>query len=236
MTKKIAVFVEGQTEQIFLVELIKALAGKKNITFEHMKQHGGELVSTEVVLSGGIDDFYFLIVSCNNDNQVNSQIKRRHQSLTKNGYSHIVGIRDIYPSPLADLPLFEQYKNAGIPQEGTPVEIVLAVLETEAWFIAESTHFERLPRPISPHELAASFGIDRDINPDHIEHPAILLDDIYRTKGMRYEKRRLQVTKLVRRLSMEEMYTSVASRSSSFRQLVSVLENAMTNIPSIGIH
>ncbi|WP_039784736.1 hypothetical protein [Herbaspirillum huttiense] len=131
MTKKIAVFVEGQTEQIFLIELLKALAGRKNITFERMEQHRGELVSTEVILSGGLDDFYFLIVSCNSDSQVNSQIKRRHKALTDSGYAHIVGLRDIYPSPLSELPLFEEHKLAGIPREGAPVDIVLAVLETE---------------------------------------------------------------------------------------------------------
>ncbi|WP_039784735.1 hypothetical protein [Herbaspirillum huttiense] len=68
-----------------------------------------------------------------------------------------------------------------------------------------------------------------------IEHPAVLLDNIYRSKGMRYEKKRLQVAKLVKRLSMEEMYTSVAARSKSFGQLINVLEAAMSNASDAAI-
>ena len=62
MTKKLAIFVEGLTEQEFTIKLLLELAGKRNIEFEIQTQYKGILSFTELRTSGDSDIYVSLLI------------------------------------------------------------------------------------------------------------------------------------------------------------------------------
>ena len=74
MTKKLAVFVEGLTEQEFTIKLLIELAGSRGIAFEIQSQHRGRLSFTEL-RSHEAPEISVLVANCCNEDQVKTQIK-----------------------------------------------------------------------------------------------------------------------------------------------------------------
>jgi hypothetical protein len=101
--KKIACFVEGQTEQIFVERLFQEIAGYKKIYIETFKFQGCKGNRRIQPLKPSIvkdAPFFVLLYNCDGDSQVVSDIKSQHKSLTNSGYEKIIGLKDLYPDPL----------------------------------------------------------------------------------------------------------------------------------------
>lgn len=108
---KLAVFVEGWTELSFVERLIGEIAGSHNIAFEKRRIVGGSQVPRKVIsieatkpIAG--QKFYVLLFDCGGDHQVKPRIEEQHLSLTKSGFSAIIGLRDVRPNTCRrDIPL-----------------------------------------------------------------------------------------------------------------------------------
>ncbi len=91
--KRMAIFVEGQTEQMFAEGLIRRVAGERNIQIDAVKAHGGKLnprqfleISTKSE-SDASKKYYVIIYDSNNDGRVLSDIIEKYDELVVNGYS-----------------------------------------------------------------------------------------------------------------------------------------------------
>lgn len=230
MTKKIAVFVEGLTEQEFTLKLITELTGRRNISFEIAMQRNGHLSTVEVRKKNtATPEIHILIANCCCDNQVKSQIRDQYNNLLSVGYSMIIGLRDVFPFSHSEIPDLEENLYTGLPNGAVPIKIHLAIMEIEAWFLEEITHFQRIDSKLSKQSL-----VDNGFNPlttraHELPNPARTLDDIYSTVEKRYQKSRRQIQRTVNSLSYEELYTNVRSNSPSLDQYVSCLEDAVFN-------
>ena len=103
--KKIACFVEGQTEQIFVERLFQEIAGYKEIDIETYKIQGCKGNRRIQSLKQSIKKdapFFVLLYNCDCDSQVHSDIKNEYESLTNSGYEKILGLRDLYPRSLSE--------------------------------------------------------------------------------------------------------------------------------------
>src|SRR5262245_9754849 len=129
--KRMAIFVEGQTEQIFVERLLKEIAGQHRISINKLKFKEGnkikrfaQLIDTEAVSPN--TKYYFIIYNCDTDNRVMSDVRDQYESLAKNGYTAITAIRDTYPEIK-----YEQLKEArqrlkfGIKTK--PVEVLIVL-------------------------------------------------------------------------------------------------------------
>jgi hypothetical protein len=149
--EKLAIFVEGQTEQIFVSKLLEEVAEKSMLAIECTSGEGGsgrsirtfKLVKQSPV-GATSSKYYILIYRSNNDSRVVSDIRDQHSSLTGNGYKAIIGLRDVYPKSRADIPAIKQNSQRVLPKAGTPIFLVFAILEIEAWFLAEYSHFTKI--------------------------------------------------------------------------------------------
>jgi hypothetical protein len=86
--KKLALFVEGQTEQIFVAKLLIELGGRHRLRVEAIRMFGGGKVCPRMELyrltSGPPRPehiFYALIIDCGNDARVVSEINDRYESM-----------------------------------------------------------------------------------------------------------------------------------------------------------
>ena len=78
--KKLAIFVEGKTEQIFVNKLLREIAGTINISIEIQSQEGRKFV--EVIMKDietSATKFFVLIYNSGGDRRVASDIKKQYR-------------------------------------------------------------------------------------------------------------------------------------------------------------
>lgn len=223
---KIALFVEGFTELEFVQSLIKAICGKRRVTFEIQEQFKGSLVLVRIDTAPNATT-HVTIVNCRSDEQVKTRLRDAYPSLVSSGYTHVIGLRDVYPFSSADIPKIQAALAVGIPTGPIPAEIHLAITEVESWFLDEITHFERIDSGLTAQAItSAGFDVRNTLGADWT-HPAKTLDDIYRITGKRYRKKTSHIRRTVNALSLEELYVSVRERSPSFNGFLAGLEEAL---------
>ena len=231
--KRLAIFVEGQTEKIFVRKLLEEIAGKINIAIAEQDIRGkqGSRI-TALTMSDHITfqtKYYVLIYNSGTDTNVASDIRDQYQSLVASGYSQIIGLRDVYPIPISGKNRLELGLQHGLPKGVITAHIVLAVMEIEAWFLAEWKHFLKIDARLTTVLIQQALGFNPEL--DDMEtrlHPAEDLHQIYQLVGRAYKKRKKQVDTVVLNLDYEFLYLQLVSSVPSFAKFVSYIDNFMT--------
>jgi len=216
--KKLAVFVEGLTEQLFVDRLISEIAGRHTIAIEHRKMLGKAARPRWRILKASRlepnQDYFILIVDCSADNRVKSEILDQYDSLVSNGYSAIVGIRDVCPEfPHAQIPQLRAGLQYKLRTKPVCVAFALGVMEIETWFISEHTHFSRLSPKLTTDYISGCVGFDPSKDDIQLRfHPAADLDSIYQLVNHRYTKKRAFLQNTTNLLDYAALYLSVSLR------------------------
>jgi len=231
--KKIALFVEGQTEQIFAEKLIREIIGMHGFSIESYKFWGGKNISRNPFWlttqnANGISEYYFVIYDCGGDGKVQSDIRERLDSLREESFSLVIGIRDVFPE--TDIEGLKRYLYFGIPAiSGVSVKIVLVVNEIEAWFLAEETHYPKISKKLSFKTANDISGID--VSKDDtkiIPHPSDILKKIYMRGRTTYDKSKEKVQRTVDAIDYENLYLNVRNRNDSLNELLTCLDGLIT--------
>lgn len=224
--KKFAVFVEGLTEQEFVINLIKRHAGSKKLKVEIRSQHRGHLQLEGIYPNSGLAEWHVLIVNCNNDEQVKTQIIDNYGSLIAHGYQYIIGVKDVFPFKPHEVSRVRAAISKGLPTGQVPIDMHLAVMEVEAWFIEEYTHFSRI-HPSIDESVVRSFGFDRAVmKAEEIEHPADLLHRIYQSSGLAYKKSKRHIARTINALDLDVIFGAARQRAPSLDGFLQSVEKA----------
>lgn len=230
--KKIAFFVEGQTELIFVERLLQEVAGAKSIEIRRSASRGSgaaRLVEIRATATTSGAEYFALLVDCGSDSTVASDVRDHYDGLATAEYSAIVGIRDVYPAKRTDIPKLERWLYHGVKTKPIRPDLLLAVMEVECWFIAEYTHFERIDAQLTCAAILANVGYDPSlIDIEDRDHPAGDLDGIYKIAGMAYKKDRRRVQRTVNALDMAHLYYQVPDRLPRLKSLVIIIDNFLT--------
>ncbi len=217
---KMAVFVEGQTEQLFVERLIKEIAGARSVQLDSVNMIG-RVRTVKLKIPDPLSEKYVLIVNSGSDSTVASDVRENYDSLVRNGYSAMLALRDVYPHLLTDLPALQRRLGYGVKTKPIQVSFVLAVMEIEAWFLAEHTHFERLHSDLTADRIAAVLGFDPRVD-DMAQrgHPAGDLHAAYKLVGLAYTKRRANALRTIGALDFAALYLEVIERMQALKVLV----------------
>ena len=229
---RLAVFVEGYTEAVFVEKLIEEIAGQNKVLIEHRKIRGGRTTPRRMwALKASKptgEEYYVLLLDCGGDELVKTRIQEEHDNLTKKGYSRLIGIRDVRPTfTHGDIPKLE----AGLPKyiktSLAPVVFILSIMEIEAWFLAEATHFPRIEPSITVAAISANIGFDPE-NDDMEQRlcPADDLNACYALGGKAYVKHHAKIT--VDALDYALIYTELRSKINYLDRLISVIDAFLT--------
>jgi hypothetical protein len=198
---KLAIFVEGYTELIFAEKLVREIAGDNNVFIEKKFVTGGvnsrrRVKQIQATNKHNNERYYVLIMDCQGDRQVKTRIIEEHKNLTNNGYSGIIGIRDVRPDfSFADIPKLELQLLTYIKTSLIPVEFILGVMEIEAWFLAEASHFPRIATAITVPAIITALGFDpQKEDMQQRPYPSQDLARCYAIGGVTYHKRNAQQT------------------------------------------
>lgn len=227
MPRKIAIFVEGPTEQMFVGKLLTEIAGEDNITIQ--TGNARSRIRIAELRSGEIDsECFVLLYHCHGDEGVMARIKQNYQNLCDGGYSVILGLRDLYPLNKSELQKVIDNNNVGVNFNVVPVSITISVLETEAWFIKETSHFTRLDANLTFQKILDELGIDvRTLVAEDIVSPSKTLNDIYSLVGLTYDKKRWQVQLTVDQLDYGEIYINLKDEINALDLLITDINNSL---------
>jgi len=228
--KKIAIFVEGQTELLFMDRLVHELAVSEGLVVELAEASGGSSRARRMKILKRAQpaegrQCYVLIVNCGGDSMVKSDILERHHGLAAAGFALVLGLRDVYGQfRYEDVPRLRESLRYGLPRRNPVVEIILSVMEIEAWFLAEHTHFQRIARELTPERIARQLRFDpRWDDLERRWHPAQDLDRAYQLGGARYTKQRGNVARTLDCLDFALLLAEVPRRFRDFGRLASLL-------------
>jgi hypothetical protein len=229
-----AIFVEGQTELIFVERLLFAMLGYQDLRIELEKQYGG--LYHEIGVRGAPPENAFykvLLVNCACDGKVLPAIEERAGRLRNAGYDGILGLRDIHPTPSSELEEIYRLTADRLVSMPLPCKVVIAVREIEAWFIADTGHFVRYNPALTSAFIQQRIGVDverRDV--EQISHPSKLLNEIYNLVGDEYHKKLKEAHRVVNNLSYEYLYLEAPDSVPALKKFLDELDVAMVRSPS----
>jgi hypothetical protein len=232
---RLAVFAEGYTEILFVEKLIEEIAGRNKVRIELREIRGGRTTRrTMRLLRAARPDtgqqYYVLLFDCGGDDLVKARIREEHASLTKIGYSKIIGIRDVRPKfTYTDIPKLEAYLPKYVKTSLAPVEFILSIMEIEAWFLAETTHYPRIDSSITVPAIKAALGFDPE-NDDMEQrlNPAQDLSNCYAIGGKTYLKHKAQVKVTMAALDYTLIYMVLCDKFRYLKRLLASIDAFLT--------
>ncbi|MFZ1936481.1 MAG: hypothetical protein WCB27_15040 [Thermoguttaceae bacterium] len=232
---KLAVFVEGLTEVLFMDKLIEEIAGEHNVLIEHRAIRGGTTtkLTTRLIKAARPNTgqkYFVLIYDCGADNSVKTRIRYEHQNLTNHGYSRIIGLHDVAPTFTRDeIPKLEASLPKYIKTSLIPVTFILAIMEIEGWFLAETTHYGRIDPAITVAAIKETLKFD----PEHDDMeqrsaPADDLDNCYKIGGKRYTKRKGRLQRTADALDYAPIYIKFPEKFRYVGKMIGCIEAFLT--------
>lgn len=224
-----AIFVEGQTELVFIERLLFKMLGYQDLRIERQTQHGG--FYHEIGVRGappGNACHNVLLVNCACDGKVLSAIEERANKLLNAGYDRILGLHDIHPAPSDELEEIYELTANRLVSMPLPCKLVIAVREIEAWFIADTEHFGHYNPLLTPEFIQQQIGVDvtqQDV--EQIPHPAELLKMIYNLVGGTYRKKLKEAHHVVNILNYEYLYLEAPDSVPALKKFLDELDVAM---------
>ncbi len=229
--KKLAIFVEGLTEQILVRQMLQAVLDRNKIAIQTVKITGGHNVrmSFTVMKAAHLDrqtDYYVLIYDCGGESNVKSYMLARRQKLVSSGYQMILGLRDVYPTfERKDVRKLRKGLNQQLPQKRARTYIHLAIMETEAWFLGEFHHLRRVSGILTPEYVEKRLGFNpRTGDIEGREHPTRDLKAVYHLAGHDYTKKKDRLNSIVSKLDFQYFTHGLCERMPSLDQFVKELE------------
>lgn len=226
---KMAIFVEGQTERIFLEMCICEVAGRKGLCIQSKQITGGTKAPRTISLLNTIGnpasaEKFFLIYDCGNDELVKSRILEEYSSLSSSGYSKILGVRDLYPIEYRDLGRLEQGLCANLPS--TNIEIFVAVMETESWFLACYPLFCAINKSLDTAAIKTILGFDPSVyDLELVRRPSKSINRIFRRIGLRYQKKKSEVQSIVDKIDYADLYLRVRYKFNNLNRLFASIDS-----------
>jgi hypothetical protein len=229
--RKLAIFVEGLTEQILVRQMLNALLDRNRIAIQTVKITGGHNIrmSFTVMRAAHVErqtEYYVLIYDCGGETNVKAYLMAHRAKLVKSGYKMILGLRDVYPNfQREEMEKLDRGLNLHLPQKGARTKIHLAVMETEAWFLGEFHHLKKVSKKLSPEYVEDHLGFNpRTHNMEERERPADDMKAVYRLVGHDYTKKRDRLNAVVQKLDFHYFTRGLAERMPSLEKFVHSLE------------
>ncbi len=229
--RRLAIFVEGRTELLFIDRLIREVAERSQIAVHQRSIRGGgksgsprKYIEIQTPVLGNDESFYVLIVDCGGDHLVAQRVREEHQSLTNNGYDAVIGLRDVFPDfTKADVPRLRTMMRYGVRTKLIPVHFFLAVMEIEAWFLSEHNHFPLVDPAITVDAIHTNLGFNPELDDMSARLEAASdLNDAYQIGAKSYVKGDGRGT--VDKLSYDYIYLSLRDRIPDLQGLLSVVD------------
>ena len=236
--RKICVFVEGQTEQIFVREFLLKWYEYDHIAIECFQIVRSDTYPAEYEVHSKNAETFYQIVNVGNDNRVLSILLERVGGLKKRGFERIIGLRDMYGKAYRDrsrpgviddelnqsfISLAKDSIEAKLASDASLVSFHFAIMEIEAWMLAMYPSLLKKFPELKEDDLRKVYNIDEDVERT-VYHPADTLNEVFQMAGSSYEKHKSDAYSIVSCMDKEDFETLLNSgKSQTFKSFVEAL-------------
>ena len=169
--------------------------------------------------------YYVLIRDSGNDERVQSDIREDCTVLAKSNYEKILGLRDVHPFEFNDIPKLLKHIRHGMPNNIIPIKVILAIMEIEAWFIAEKSHFQQIHPLLTEKTVINFLGFDPSSNDvETLPHPFEVLKSIYGLAGQFYTKKKISLERTMDALDYDKIYLALKYDVNSLGRFISEID------------
>jgi len=226
---KMAIFVEGYTEVVFVDQLIQEIANENAVRIEWRLISGGATcprtsrqIKAAQPQSG--QEHFVVLFDCGGDDAVKTRMIMEYPHLVAAGYTKIICIRDVYPKfSAADIPALKANLPKHVKTKPVVVDFVLSIMEIESWFLAEHTHFAKIDPALTVPAIVSKLGFDPESDDMQARaNPAKDLNDCYQLAGKNYEKRFAKET--IEALDFTHIYAGLVDKIPYLKKLCDIIE------------
>ncbi len=224
--KKLAIFVEGKTELIFIEKLVEEMAGIYNVEIQKRVLQGQNRCPFIEEFNDLDSQYKIRIYNSCNDAKVLSDIKENYQALLSKDFFTIIGLRDLYPIGYEKKERIQNRLKALLVNEDLIyTKMILAVMEIETWFIAEFNHYQNLDKHLTLEEISSVIDLQNIENFEReISHPANTLNNIYQLINKHWTKSEKQIRRTVEAIDYENLYLHTKEKVPSLKELIDTLD------------
>lgn len=238
--RRVAVFVEGQTELVFVRELLVKWYDydAKKIGFSCYNLLSNEFCDTSYQYGDEQSEHYYLIVNVGNDNSVLGKIRARMPFLVKGNYDVIIGLRDMYSTQyikdaqgreikdeVTKMHIEAVQEQIDALENGNKIHFHFAIMEVEAWLLGMCQYLKSIDDRLTTSYIKEKIGLDLDQDPEtKVFHPAAELGKIYELVGRKYGKHDSDISTIMSLLSSEDfMNLAMSEKCQSFHAFLDSL-------------
>ncbi len=241
---KTALFVEGQTELVFVREYLLKSYEYQNISLEcYTLFKDNALNETEYSFPNDNATHFYQIINVGNDNAVMTRLLNREQYLWNAGFHRIIALRDMYSKnyresiALNNQGKIEQALNQEFiktayqtiqnrAKKPEKIYFCFAIMEGESWILAFYHFLEKINPMLNVSYIQEQLKIDlSSIDPEkEFFHPAEILSRIYKLVGENYSKSKGNIEAIMAALEKEDFKNVIVSgKCASFRNFTDKL-------------
>lgn len=217
--RKVVIFTEGQSEQIFIRHLLLQTMDCSKVSFRCLRLYAGREIPAKFDYLNPNAEINFLIVNVGQDEKVLSIIKEREANLIRKGFERIIGLRDMYseeyskrsPSEINNsiTRLFIDGWNSTIQKMSNPskIRMHIAIMELEAWFLGIYDIFKRINSILSVEYIENELGFNlADIDPQtEFFKPAEEVNRIFQLVGLQYKKKEHDLESICSKINTDDL-------------------------------
>lgn len=238
--KKIAIFVEGYSEALFLKSFLLALfiPEKLNVIILNFLTSLGNYSIPDYIVDSPEIEFYIYLVG--NDEKVVSSILEQSSGIVNKGTYMIYGLRDMNCDTYHKLigpktkKVYQNINQKIIDENNlilncspniSKIKLFFSVMEIESWFISFNLLFERINPILKISYMNSKLKLNLDN--DDIEKyfkPKEILDKIFRMIGRRYKKHKGDVMLITNKLTKNDIKKSIL-RMNNFKLFYDEITN-----------
>lgn len=218
--RKVAVFVEGQTELVFVREFLVKWFGYDSsmIGFDCYNLLRSEFYDAAYTFGSLDSENYYMLVNVGNDCSVLSKIRDRMNHLDTLGYQLVIGLRDMYSAQyikdaqarriddaVTQIHIDAAKEQIAQMEKNEKVDFHFAIMEVEAWLLGMHKFLQAIDEKLTPAFIMQNAGVNLSENPEtSFFHPAAELAKIYGLIGKTYDKHETDIASIMASLEVED--------------------------------
>lgn len=231
---KVAIFTEGQSDQIFIRHFLIHTFGWEKISFKCFKLYADEITPVKFDHCNNHAKIHFLIVNVGNDEKVLDVVKERLDGLIQHGYEKIFALRDMYSEAYCRRAGHKIDKKITVEfisnsqkairnlNHSDKIKIYFAIMELEAWLLGMYNLFERINKRLTIDYIKKKLQYDlKTIDPQkEFFKPSDIVDDILRLVNKRYRKTEHDIESICSRIENGNDFLNIFAngRCASFKK------------------
>lgn len=217
--KRIAVFAEGQTELIFIRELLLRVFDPSKLSFECLVLLAHNQSPIPYTYSSPSAEIHFMIIDAHGDGGVLGSIKEREINvIEKRKYDRIIGLRDMYSKDyikLSPYVITEAVSNQIIEKLNITIKnmtysdrikVYFAIMEVEAWFLGMYNLFSKIDSMLTLAHIKENLKIDLRVTDPQREFykPSEQVHLILELCGRTYSKKKDEIECICSPMAIED--------------------------------